>query len=420
MKAARTERRSGTWRRAGLLAGVAALAIPIVAATAPSAAAGVEVSRGMVYVMTNDADGNQVLAYERSRTGRLSLSATYDTGGLGTSRIRLSSQSSVVLSDDGRQLYVANVGSNEISVFDVRRDGLVLRDVEPSGGSTPNSITVRGNLVYVLNNGAEGLGNMTGFILRSDGSLRRIPGSTRPLSEPGSDPAQVSFTPDGESLVVTEKATDRILTWDLTAARLPTGREVHDSSGGTPFGFDFTRDGTFVVTNAEDGVIGEASATSYTVEGGFRRISGPVPDFRSEVCWTVISGDDRYAYVTNFGDGTISSYKIAEDGSIELLESIAATTTLGELSIRDADLSDGGRFLYAIDITSNNVHAWEVQRNGSLRPIGAFPGLPDTVACRTPSPGWPRADLRASTRDREGGPAATLTITNGRSPPGIG
>jgi 6-phosphogluconolactonase (cycloisomerase 2 family) len=334
----------------------------------------------MVYVMTNDAEGNQVLAYERARNGRLSLSGTYDTGGLGTSRIRLSSQGSVVLSDDGRHLFVANVGSSEVSVFDVGRSGLLLRDVVPSGGSTPNSITVRGHLVYVLNNGGEGLGNITGFILRRDGSLQRVPGSTRPLSESGSDPAQVSFTPDGDSLVVTEKATDRILTWDLNAARLPSGREVHDSSGGTPFGFDFTDDGTFVVSNAEGGDIGEASATSYTVEGGFRRISGPVPDFRSEVCWTVISDDERYAYVTNFGDGTISSYTIAADGSIALLESVAATTTLGQLSVRDAGLSSNGRFLYAIDITSNNIHAWEVQRDGGLRQVGAFPGLPDTVA----------------------------------------
>ena len=78
----------------------------------------------------------------------------------------------------------------------------------------------------------------------------------------------------------------------------------------TPFGFDFTRDGTFVVTNAEEGIVGAASATSYTLDGGFRAISGSVPDFRSEVCWTVISKDQRYAYVTNFGDGTISSYTI--------------------------------------------------------------------------------------------------------------
>jgi len=339
-----------------------------------------DLTAGAVYAMTNDAAGNEVLAYERDDDGSLSLQGTYSTDGEGTSRIRLSSQGPVVLTEDGQQLLVANVGSSEISVFDIRRNSLKLRSIVPSGGSTPNSITVRGDLVYVLNNGLTGLGNITGFRLTDKSALIPIAGSTRPLSAAGSDPAQVSFTPDGDSLVVTEKATNRILTWGVGEDGLPFAGEVHASDGVTPFGFDFTRDGTFVVTNAEEGIVGAATASSYTLEGGFRTISGSVPDFRSEVCWTVISKDQRYAYITNFGDGTISSYTIARDGSITLLESIAATTTFGQLSIRDAGRSKDGRFLYAIDITSRMVHGWEIEDDGSLTSIGAFPGLPGTVA----------------------------------------
>jgi len=363
---------------------IAALSIALLASLGAIATAGAardgNLKSGAVYAMTNDAAGNEVLAYERARDGSLSLEGTYATGGEGTSRIRLSSQGPVVLTKDGRQLLVANVGSSEISVFDVRKDGLELRSVVPSGGSMPNSITVRRDVVYVLNNGGMGLGNITGFRLSNDSALAPIAGSTRALSAPGSDPAQVSFTPDGNSLVVTEKATSKILTWKLTRNDEPFGRQVHESDGVTPFGFDFTRDGTFIVTNAEEGVVGAASASSYTLEGGFRTISGSVPDLRSEVCWTVVSKDQRYAYVTNFGDGTISSYTIADDGRITLLESIAATTTFGELSIRDADQSKDGRYLYAIDITSRMVHGWEIEKDGSLTSIGAFPGLPGTVA----------------------------------------
>jgi len=362
----------------------AALAAALVASLGVIATAGAardgNLKSGAVYAMTNDAEGNEVLAYSRARDGSLTLQDTYETGGEGTSRIRLSSQGPVVLTKDGRQLLVANVGSSEISVFDVRRDGLELRSVVPSGGSMPNSITVRGDLVYVLNNGGMGLGNITGFHLSNDSSLLPIAGSTRALSAPGSDPAQVSITPDGDSLVVTEKATNKILTWELTKNDEPFGRQIHDSDGVTPFGFDFTRDGTFVVTNAEEGVFGKATASSYTLDGGFRTISGSVPDFRSEVCWTVVSKDQRYAYVTNFGDGTISSYTIASDGSITLLESIAATTTFGKLSIRDADRTKNGLYLYAIDITSQMVHGWAIEKDGSLTSIGAFPGLPETVA----------------------------------------
>ena len=359
---------------------VLALAIAGAAGAGDGGRDRVDLRHGAVYAMTNDAAGNQVLAYARERDGSLSLQGTYATGGEGTSRIRLSSQGPLVLTDDGRQLLVANVGSSEISVFEVHRDGLELRSVVSSGGATPNSITVRGDLVYVLNNGGTGLGNITGFRLARDGSLVPLAGSTRPLSAAGSDPAQVSFTPDGDSLVVTEKATSRILTWDVGKDDLPFAGQVHESDGVTPFGFDFTRDGTFVVTNAEEGVVGAATASSYTLEGGFRTISGAVRDLRSEVCWTVISKDQRYAYVTNFGDGTISSYTIARDGSIALLESIAATTTFGELSIRDAGRTKDGRYLYAIDITSRMVHGWTIEDDGGLTSLGAFPGLPGTVA----------------------------------------
>ena len=80
-----------------------------------------------------------MLAYSRAPDGSLSLEGTYATGGEGTSRIRLSSQGPVVLTKNGRQLLVAHVGSSEISVFDVRKDGLELRSVVPSGGSTPTA-----------------------------------------------------------------------------------------------------------------------------------------------------------------------------------------------------------------------------------------------------------------------------------------
>lgn len=58
---------------------------------------------------------------------------------------------------------MVNVGSDDLSVFRVVSGGLRLVDVVPSGGDEPYSVTVRGSLVYVLNNGGAGVGNITGF-----------------------------------------------------------------------------------------------------------------------------------------------------------------------------------------------------------------------------------------------------------------
>ena len=40
----------------------------------------------------------------------------------------------------------------------------------------------------------------------------------------------------------------------------------------------------------------------------------------------MITNNQHYAYVTNNGSGTISSYRVAPDGSIALLQPVAATT----------------------------------------------------------------------------------------------
>jgi 6-phosphogluconolactonase (cycloisomerase 2 family) len=111
-----------------------------------------------------------------------------------------------------------------------------------------------------------------------------------------------------------------------------------------------------------------------------KHVSGSVANTRSEVCWAAVTDDGRFVYVTNFGDGTISSYRIDEDGSIELAEAVAAATRLGEPGVRDEGLSSDGRFLYALDADAQKVHGWTVGADGRLGEIGAVDGLPETVA----------------------------------------
>src|SRR6516165_10044642 len=159
-----------------------------------------------VYVQTNDATGNEVIAFSRAEDGALAPHGRHPTGGRGTGSPHLASAGSVVLSDDGRWLLVVNAGSDELSLFAVQPDGLRLADRVGSGGSKPASVAVSGALVYVLNNGTP---NISGFNL-TDGKLAALAGSTRPLSGAGADPAQVSFTPGGRALIATERGTNSI------------------------------------------------------------------------------------------------------------------------------------------------------------------------------------------------------------------
>jgi 6-phosphogluconolactonase (cycloisomerase 2 family) len=88
-----------------------------------------------VYVQSNDARTNEVLAFERLDDGRLAPLGRFATSGRGTGMSHLPSQSSIVLDDDGRQLLVVNAGSDELLLFAVSGDGLRLSDCVGTGAS---------------------------------------------------------------------------------------------------------------------------------------------------------------------------------------------------------------------------------------------------------------------------------------------
>ena len=332
---------------------------------------------GAVYVQTNDGDLNELVAYRRTADGRLEHVGAVATGGRGSGKPHLASQGSIVLRNGW--VLVANAGSDDVSVLATDGETLTLVDRVASGGSLPTSVAVHDTIVYVLNAG--GAPNVTGFELGEDGRLIRLADGTESLPA-GSDPAQVAFSPDGRTLVVTDRATNSIHAFVLDEDERILDRVTHPSSGVTPYGFDFRPDGTLVVTEAAGAEVGKASASSYALAAPaqLRPLAGPVGNTRSEVCWAVVSGDGRYPFVTNFGDGTISTYAISDDGRIELQEAVAATTVEGEPGLRDEALTADGRFLYALHADSRRVFGWQVGADGALTPVGSVDGLQATAA----------------------------------------
>src|SRR5437763_1948355 len=120
---------------------------------------------------------------------------------------------------------------------DVRPPGLSLASHTASGGTLPISLAVHGNLLYVLNGGGDG--NISGFTVGTTGRLTPIAGSTQPLSGTNVGPAQVSFSPDGHRLVVTEKNTSLLDVYAVDASGAASGRASVASAGGTPVGLSF-------------------------------------------------------------------------------------------------------------------------------------------------------------------------------------
>jgi 6-phosphogluconolactonase len=329
-----------------------------------------ESMHGAVYVQTNEAAENRVIAFTRDADGSLSEAGAYPTGGRGDGAAHLTSQGSVVLSGDGSNLLVTNAGSGDVSVFVVEATGLSLAGTVPTGPA-PKSIAEHDGLVYALNTGRPSL---VGF--RLDG-LERI--GELELAE-GSDPAQVGFAPDGSSVVVTDRGADAIVQFPVDqAGRLGPGR-VSPSSGPTPYGFAFAGD-TLVVTEAFGAARGKAAASSYRLRAGEATpVSRSVSNGRSEICWAVVTGDGRFAFTTNFADGAVSRWAIAADGSLMLEDAAAGVAVDGKPGLRDEDLTRDGRFLYAVDADSGRVFGWGVDSGGRLEPVGSWAQLPATAA----------------------------------------
>lgn len=350
----------------------------VVSGTGVAAAAGFG---GAVYTLTNGASGNEVVIFNRAADGTLTAAGSVSAGGLGTGG-GLGSQGALTLSTNHRWLLAVNAGSNEISVFAVSPFGLKLVDKVASGGEFPNSVTNYRDVVYVLNAG--GSGNITGFTLSRRGKLIPIANSTRNLSNNGTGaapgPAQISFSPAGDVLVVTEKATNLVDTFAVDEDGVAGEITTHPSAGVTPFGFAFTRRGTLIVSEAAGGAANASSASSYDVsDDDFAVISAAVPTQQTAACWAIATKNGRYAYTANAGSGSISLYQVGRDGGLTLRSSVAGSTGVNSHPT-DMALGHNGRFLYVLADAAQSIGAFVVQPDGSLTAISGAQGLPTGVA----------------------------------------
>jgi 6-phosphogluconolactonase (cycloisomerase 2 family) len=331
-----------------------------------------------VYTMDNSSDGNHILAFDRAADGTLTPTGAFATGGLGTGG-GLGNQGAVILSRNGRWLLACNAGSDDVSLFRVTPRGLHLADKVSSGGRRPISLALHGNLLYVLNAGGQAgaADNVTGFLF-THGRLWHYPGSTRPLSAPNTGPAQISFSPDGRVLVVTEKATSVIDTFTLDGDGLIDEHKQFASRGETPFGFAF-RGQELLISEAFGGAAGASAVSSYTLDddGELEVISPSVPTTETAACWVVVTRNGRFAYASNTGSGSISGYRVTRSGELILLDADGVTGTTGAGSGPiDMALSEDSRFLYVLNGGSNSISALAVAPDGGLSPLRGVSGLP--------------------------------------------
>jgi len=335
-------------------------------------------SIGKVFTMTNAADGNQILVFNHRPLQGLVQTDTVDSGGNGTGA-GLGNQGGLVLSDDGHWLIGVNAGSNSVSVFLVLHRTIHLVDTVDSGGEKPVSVTQHHNLVYVLNAGSD---SIAGFTMAWNGKLTPLADSVRGLSGAGTGPAQIGFSPLGDMLVVTEKATNSITTFVLDGNGVPGSAVVNSSEGPTPFGFAFDRYGHLLVTEAAGGAEDASSLSSYEMmeDGTLTPLASSVPTTETAACWVETSRNGRFAFTTNTGSSSISAYMSEPDGSLMLTnaDGVAATTGDGSAPI-DLARSRDGHFLFTLSASNGTILVYALIANRWLVALPGVAGLPTTL-----------------------------------------
>jgi 6-phosphogluconolactonase len=306
---------------------------------------------GAVYTMTNAFEGNAVLVFNRDSKGELTPAGEYPTEGLGTGA-GLGNQGAVILDPSNRWLFVVNPGSNDISVFAVEEDGLSLVERTASNGDVPISLTYSRNLLYVLNAGGSvgASDTISGFTVGTDGALTAIPGSTRPLSADSVGPAQIQFNSDGDVLVVTEKGTNMIDTYTVDSLGVPGAPVPQLSVGATPFGFAIGKRNQVFVSEAVGGAPGAGTVSSYSLaDNGVLDVIDPsVSTTETAACWLL----DRNGRTGRTGKGSAPI---------------------------DMSLSNDGRNLYTLNSGNASISVFRVKHNGGLARMHTQWNLPVTA-----------------------------------------
>ncbi|MBO0870073.1 MAG: hypothetical protein J2P15_16060, partial [Micromonosporaceae bacterium] len=277
------------------------------------------VSPHAVFVQTQNTAGNTIVGYRRGADGSLTRTGSYPTGGTGGQLNgsvvdHTASQGSLILDRWRQVLYAVNAGSDTVTVFAVHGDRLTRLQVIGSGGEFPVSITVHGNLVYVLN--ARAGGSIQGYRWAGP-ALVAMPAWHRALGldptatpEFTHTPGQVAFTPNGSQLMVTTKAgSDAIDVYRIAASGAPAASPtVNAAPGTTPFGVTFDPRGRLVAA-----LTGPNAVASFTInrDGTLTQLDQE-PTGQAATCWVVADGGLFYA--SNAGSGTVSGYAIGGSG----------------------------------------------------------------------------------------------------------
>jgi 6-phosphogluconolactonase len=341
---------------------------------------------GAFYTETNG-NPNKLLVFARYSDGTLKQRHSVATGGQGGHQGQpinvmapppvctgggagcpsLDSQDAIASTPNGKLVFAVNAGSNTVSAFRVTKHGVQLASQVSSGGAFPDSLTIHGNLLYVLNANSLGIQGMT---FNSSGVLTPISGASQPLNPNGTIPGaphDISFDNTGKWVVVPKLANpgnispaDAVDTFPVNANG--TVGPAVSSSVSTPVafsvGFD-SGDNVLITTLGNPFAFKAGALESYSIgpTGALTHIAS-ASTVGYAPCWDIESG--KYGWIVNadiLGPAapSVSTFRLPGNGQMTFL---GHTPRLGAEPLEtDEALSRDSKYLYVLSPIDDRAFA---------------------------------------------------------------
>lgn len=270
----------------------------------------------------------------------------------------------IVISSNGHAVYVANTGSNTVSVIDTKTNTVTFT-IPVNYIPFTLALTPDGRTLYVLEepNGYDLIVAINSVTKGSVGSM---------VAGGGGDVANIAITPDGKYLYSINEVDETIDIFDTSTNQ---GTGFVSTSGGRPFALVFSPDGMYAYVLC-------AIDADATTEGILRIDTSTLG--KKQLAWgqlseaengsVVISPDGKKLYIGAYaGGGTIEVYDISE-GALEPSISVA-----GDFA---GAITPNGKYLYCPDRASSNVYVVNRatgQLHGTPISLVIAPGLGELV-----------------------------------------
>jgi len=245
----------------------------------------------------------------------------------------------IAVTPNGAFVYTANAGAADISIYAVNAATGALTGVgtqSTGAGSTPSGITVDPSGQFVLatdSAGGTGLGTVLVFLIDpTNGALTQVAGSpfaTAPF--PGTSPSSVAVDPSDRYVFATNQY------------HPPLGLAGY-TLNATPGSGDLTQFSTWQVPTGNNPV------------------------------WVTVDPLDRFVYVSNNTDATLSGWTIGAGGALTAVTgSPFAGGFAGGANPEIIAIDPTGQFLYVTDSLNDQIVAFTIdQTTGALTPMASL------------------------------------------------